>query len=242
MVPIRLIGTQNEEIINDIIKATNSQTAVKQEQFYALQEFSKRLELFCQSFPDQQKLYYERRTRQYQRLPIEKTRIITPANMIKAYGAMFLEQAHRTTKDYASLKAAIGKEIFVKGQRMEPYYTAAYALYKLEYCFRNGKIESKYKAARFQILLAARYLITTSAPPRDSSNEMEKFCKGIMEAFWDTIISDLLVSKAVGIVATVAGESFDRGSFRTEPFTKSVIAEAIKANASFAKVVEVLPV
>lgn len=51
MVPIRLIGTQDEDVINDITRATNTQTPVKKEQFYALEEFSKALELFCQSFP-----------------------------------------------------------------------------------------------------------------------------------------------------------------------------------------------
>jgi hypothetical protein len=81
MVPIRLIGTQDEGIINDIIRATNTQTQVKTEQFFALEEFSKGLEIFCQAVPDLHKLYYERRTRQYHRLQIEKTRIVTPANM-----------------------------------------------------------------------------------------------------------------------------------------------------------------
>src|SRR6185503_11516165 len=94
MVPVRLIGTQDEDIINAIIRATNRQTEVKEEQFYALQEFSKGLELYFQTFPDNQKLYYERRTRQYHRLEIEKTRIVTPANMIKAFAAMFLDEPH----------------------------------------------------------------------------------------------------------------------------------------------------
>src|SRR5680860_111992 len=88
-VPVRLIGTQDEAIINGIIRATNRQTEVKEEQFYALQEFSKELELFFQSYSEAHKLYYERRTRQYDRLTIEKTRIVTPGNMIKAFAAMF---------------------------------------------------------------------------------------------------------------------------------------------------------
>ncbi len=235
MVPIRLIGTQDEQIINDIIKATNSQTAVKPEQFYALQEFSKSLELYCQTFPVQHKLYYERRTRQYHRLPIEKTRIVTPANMIKAYGAMFLEEPHRTTKNYASLQALVGTRIFAQGQRMEPYYTAAYALYKLEYSFRNGKIESKYKAARFHILLVARYLANPSRPPRDNANEMEKFCKSINDILWDPIASELLIAKAASIIAKVSLGKFDRDNFRTEAFTKSVVGEATAAAQGLAE-------
>jgi len=52
MIPVRLIGTQDEEVINAIIRATNRQTEVKEEQFYALQEFSKDLERYFQTFDD----------------------------------------------------------------------------------------------------------------------------------------------------------------------------------------------
>ena len=41
MIPVRLIATQNEDVINSIIRATNRQTEVKEEQFFALAEFPK---------------------------------------------------------------------------------------------------------------------------------------------------------------------------------------------------------
>lgn len=226
MVPIRLIGTQDEDIINDIIKATNRQTEVKAEQFYALQEFSKTLELYCQAFPDDQhKLYYERRTRQYQRLSIEKTRIVTPANMIKAYAAMFLAEPHRTTRNYAALKAKVGTEIFVQGHRMEPYYAAAFALYKLEFLFRSGRLESKYKAARFHILLAARSLANPDELPLAHSHAMERYCKKIMDILWDSTKADELIIDAANVVESAAAGNFDRDNIRTEPFTNKVLAE-----------------
>jgi hypothetical protein len=153
LVPVRLIHTTDETIINDIIKSTNRQTAVKEEQFFALKEFPKQLEQYFQAFDDpKQKLFYERRHRQYDSLGIEKTRIVTVANLIKAYAAMFLAEPHRTTRSYSSLKAAVGHQIFVKGHREESYYTAALALYKLEYLFRNGTIDTQYKPARFHII------------------------------------------------------------------------------------------
>ena len=64
---------------------------------------------------------------------------------------------------------------------MEPYYTAAYALYKLEFLFRNGKLEAKDKPARFHILLAARLLANPASLPPDNSHEMERFCKKITD-------------------------------------------------------------
>lgn len=52
MVPVRLIGTQDEDVIRAIIRATNRQTEVKDDQFFAVQDFPKELELYFQTFPD----------------------------------------------------------------------------------------------------------------------------------------------------------------------------------------------
>lgn len=225
MIPVRLIGTQDEDIINAIIRATNRQTEVKEEQFYALQEFSKDLERYFQTFEDPYKLYYERRTRQYDRLSIEKTRIVTPANMIKAFAAMFLAEPQRTTRNYAALKAKVGTEIFAKGHRMEPYYTAAFTLYKLEYFFRSGRLDAKYKAARFHILLAARMIANSAQVPRTNSHEMERYCKTIMDILWEPTKADELILKAAEIIDKVAAGNFDRDNIRTEPFTQNVVRQ-----------------
>jgi len=226
MVPVRLIGTQDEKVINSIIRATNRQTPVSEDQFFALQEFPKQLEEYFQTFPPLQKLYYERRSRQYEsNQAIEKTRIFTQSNVIKAFAAMFLDEAHRTTRNYASLKAKVGKDIFGKGDRLEPYYTAAFALYRLEYLFRNGKLDAKYKAARFHILMATRLLGGEGDLPRMNSYAMEAYCKKIMDILWDANAADELLIKAVAVVDTVAKDNFDRDNIRTEPFTKSVIAQ-----------------
>jgi hypothetical protein len=231
-VPVRLIGTQDEHVINAIIRGTNRQTQVTEDQFFALQEFPKQLEAFFQAFPNQQKLYYERRSRQYARLTeIEKTRIITQPNVIKAFAGMFLDEAHRTTRNYSGLKGKVGKEIFGKGHRMEPYYVAAYALYRLEYLFRNNKLDAKYKPARFHILLALRILANPDKVPTFNSHEMEKYCKEIMELLWDSPKADESLIGAAAIVGTAAAGDFNRDNIRTEPFTKKVQALAEEAVA-----------
>jgi len=227
-VPVRLIGTQDENVINAIIRATNRQTPVTEDQFFALQEFPKQLEQFFQTFSVQQRLYYERRSRQYDRLAIEKTRVITQPNVIKAFAAMFLQEAHRTTRNYSALKDKVGKEIFGKGHKMDPYYTSAFALYKLEYLFRSGKLESKYKPARFHILLAVRLLGNTSPLPRMNSHDIVEYCKPILTALWDSAKCDELIVRAAGIVDAAAGSNFNRDNIRTEPTTKNVISQCQK--------------
>jgi hypothetical protein len=229
IIPLRLIHTQDEDVINAIVKATNRQTEVKEEQFYALQEFPKELEQYFQTYPDPYKLYYERRTRQYDRLEIEKTRIITPANMIRAFAAMFLNEPHRTTRSYAALKAKVGKDIFGKGHQKEPYYAAAYTLYKLEYLFRSGKLESKYKRARYHILMATRILANPDSLPtvdKMNSHEMKRYAEIIIKKLWDAEQSDELLTQAVGVVDYVADGNYDNDNVRTDMFTQMVIGVA----------------
>jgi hypothetical protein len=235
MVPVRLIGTQDEDVIRAIIRATNRQTEVKDDQFFAVQDFPKELELFFQTFPDPQKLFYERRSRQYDRLSIEKTRIVIPTNMIRAFAAMFLNEPHRTTRNYAALASKVGKEIFAKGHRKEPYYTAAFALYKLEYFFRSARLEPKYKPARFHILLAMRLLGNPDKLPPMNSHEMEKYTRILMETLWDATKADELIGRAAKIVDQAAAGNFNRDNIRTEPFTQSVVTyceAALKAGSA----------
>lgn len=229
MVPVRLIGTQDEDIINDIIRATNRQTAVKEEQFFALEEFPKGLEQYFQSFEDDFKLYYERRTNQYDRLTIEKLRIITPANMIRAFASMFLNEPHRATRNYAALKAKVGDGIFDDGHRMEPYYTAAFTLYKLEYLFKKKQLDRKYKPARFHILLAARLLAGPGiALPRMNSHEMGRYCQAITEQLWSPELAEIIINSAAEIIDIVAAGDFHRDNIRTEAFTKKLLSEVQK--------------
>ena len=224
-VPVRLIGTQDETVINRIIRGTNRQTQVTEDQFFALQEFPKQLEEFFKSYPSQHRIYYERRSRQYERLQdIEKTRIITQPNVIRAFAAMFLEEPHRTTRNYSALKAKVGTDIFNKTHKMEPYYTAAFALYRLEYLFRNGKLESKYKAARFHILLAVRLLGNPVLLPKFmNSREMEDYCKSLQAILWNPSKCDELILRAADIVKRSVRGNFNRDRIRTEATTKKVI-------------------
>jgi hypothetical protein len=222
MVPIRLIGTTDENIINSIIRATNRQTEVTEDQFFALQDFPKQLETFFEAFPDQRKLYYERRPGQYARFSIEKTRIITQPNVIKSFAAMFLDEAHRTMRNYGAVKAKVGKEIFGKDHRKEPYYYAAFAYYKLEFFFRTQILEPKFKPARFHILFAMRLLGNPEPLPPMNSHEMGRYCDKLINTLYDSVKADELITNAASVIDEIAAANFERDNIRTEPFTKGV--------------------
>lgn len=137
---------------------------------------------------------------------------------------MFLDEAHRTTRNFAVVKGKVGKEIFGKGHRKEPYYTASFAYYKLDYLLRNGRLDRKFKPARFHVLLAMRLIGNKESLPAMDAKEIDKYCKPLIERLADSSESETFIGKAAAIIEEVSGGDFDRDSIRTEPMTKKVIA------------------
>ena len=229
MVPLRLISTQDEDVIASIIKATNRQTEVKEEQLLALSDFQKNLEAYFQAFDSGKRLYYERRSRQYNTVAgIEKTRIVTPGSLIRSFASMFLEEPHRTTRSYRRILERVGTNIFAPADRLEPYYVAALALYRLEYLFRNQLLDGKFKPARFQILLVLRLLLNSDALPQMNARDMERYCAPLMQTLSDSEKSEKAFNEAASAVDAVSKGNFDSDFLRTQPFTENLKAQCEK--------------
>jgi hypothetical protein len=219
-VPLRVICTQDQGVVESIIRATNRQTEVKEDQFFAMTAFAKKLEDYFKAFPADRRLYYERRSNQYDSETIEKQRIVVHQNLVRAVGAMFLGDAHITTKNFSALRSKVGEQIFKDDDRMEPYYVAAVALYRLERLFRT-KLDAKYKAARYQILLAVRLMLHPEQLPQMSAKDVGKICDQMASKLWDDKAAKLFVD-AAALVDDVAGSDWDRDSVRIEKVTKEI--------------------
>ena len=176
---IKLIVTEDEATINNIIRATNSQTKIPDGQFIALGEFHKELEDFYATYPQNHRLFYERRHLQYEYQDnVEKVRIVTIAGQIKAFSSMFLKLPHLACGYYGLLIKNVKKKIFKSSHKKEAYYTCAYLLYKLEYAFRNRLLERKYRPFRYHILsLFKEDYITESLESKKIINECSNLLK-----------------------------------------------------------------
>lgn len=221
-IPVRIISTKDEAVIESVITATNRQTEVKPDQFFALKGFAKKLEEFFKLFGADQRLYYERRTHQYDSEEILKSRIVGHQTLVRAVGAMFLNEPHRTTRNYKALAEKVGKEMFREGDRMEPYYLAAYTAYRLARLFSTKKISSKYIPGRYHILLAARLVMDGNAQAKMNSAEMGKRCETMTQKLWTD--ADAILTAAIDVVDKVAGGNWDRDNIRTQPITDKILA------------------
>ena len=219
---MRIISTQDDAVVEAVITATNRQTAVAPHQFFALRPFAKKLEdYFRTAFDIDKRLYYERRAHQYDAQDIPKRRIVTHHNLVRAVGAMFLGEPHRTTRSFSRLNERVGVDFFVDTDRPEIYYASAYAAFRLEELFKDKKLPGKHKSGRHHILLAARLAMDRKGLPPFNSNAIAKRCEQITEALWSD--GDKIILKSVSIVDRVAGSNWDPDHIRTQSLTDGIL-------------------
>lgn len=186
-IPIKIIETENDDTVNQIIKATNRQTQVSDEQLIALNEFHRKLEAFYATFSGASRLYYERRSKQYNYgTDIEKVRIVSIAMQIKSVASMFYDKPHLASRYYGKLLSSIDG-VFSDDHQLLPYYTCAFTLYRLEYLFRNKTLPSQYRKFKYYILMMLKYSLAEDKIPEMNARKMNKLCEVILRVANDNV-------------------------------------------------------
>lgn len=181
-VTLKLIVTEDENLISKIIRSTNRQTEVKEEDLLAYSDFQKRLEDFFKTFNEPDKLFYERRAKQYNGSSINTKLIIDKNTLIKTMGSFYFLKPQLATRYFGALFNEFGKQLFRDNHKLYPYYTSALIFNKLEDRFRANTIDRKYKKIRYFILMMLRLEYDLEFP-KFESNKIEKYCKDLIDHF-----------------------------------------------------------
>lgn len=144
-VTLKLIVTEDENLISKIIRSTNRQTEVKEEDLLAYSDFQKKLEDYFKTFNEEDKLYYERRSKQYNGSNIDPKFIIDKSTLIKIMGSFYFMKPQLATRYFGALFNEFGKQLFSDNHKLLPYYIAAIIYKKLEKKFRTNEIDKRYK-------------------------------------------------------------------------------------------------
>ena len=181
LVPIKLIATKNVQLTEKLICSTNNQTEVKKQDLLAFSAFQKKLETFYNTFSENARLYYERRSKQYNREGIPKKKIIDKTTQIKSVASFFYDKPDQATRYFGSLMKSFDGKLFLDTHFCMPYYTAAFFHYYLNEMFRQKRIDKKYKKIRYFILMMLRYELSKDAFPQFSSKKIEGYCSGLID-------------------------------------------------------------
>jgi hypothetical protein len=235
-IPIKLIATTDDEIKTQITLATNNQTPIKKEQLAALTAFQRSLEQYYNSYTGESKIYYERRSKQYNSdNSVIKTKIITVPFQIKSFAAMFLDEPHNVTSFFGYIIKRLNEgkiQIFNHDHLYSPYYTSAYAYYKLESNFRKGTIDSSYKKVKFHILMLFRILVAKAPLPQFNSKKIDKYCREILDILDDDEKALNYFKECTYIIDNAEFNKADKQDIKLAQKTKNLIDFAIKRAGS----------
>ena len=230
-IPIRLIATEDEDIKSKITVSTNNQTAIKAEQLTAMSTFQKDLESYYNTRTideDGGKLYYERRSKQYNTDgDVIKRRIITIPNQIKSFSAMFLQNPDKVTSFYGTIVKDIGgtsSSIFKDNDKHIVYYLAGLAFYRLDILFSNGTIPSNYKKIRYFLLMLFLKYASENAPiPQLNNRRIESFCESIITKLNNYDICKELFEKTVNLIVVSGIDIEDKRYIKSVGITSTLL-------------------
>jgi len=181
MVPVKLISSKNQDITAKLIRSTNRQTEVKEQDLIAFSNFQKKLEDYYKTFTGSNQLFYERRSKQYSKSIIEKKKIVDKTTQIKSVASFYFNKPDIATRYFGTLFNDLGDKLFDESHQLILYYAASFALYRIEEAFRKGLLNKRYKKIKYFILMMLRYEIDKNGLPPFNSNKMEKYCEVIIK-------------------------------------------------------------
>lgn len=191
------------------------------------------MEQYYNSYTGDSKIFYERRAKQYNSdNNVLKSKVITVPYQIKSFAAMFLDEPHNVTSFFGTIVKRLNEgkaQIFNNDHAYSPYYTSAFAFYKLESLFRKGNIDTSFKKVRFHILMLFRILNEKeNIPPLNSSKRMDKYCSELLEILNDDSKALKAFKKCTEIIENSGFDKSDRQNLKLLPKTRILIDYAKK--------------
>lgn len=181
---IKIISSQNESIVNSIIKGTNRQNIVYDEAFEVTRNFHKLLEDYFKSekIGEHKKIYYERRSKQYDYdsnvKPYQKVNFKT---MIQGFVGLFLYKPEDAYHHESKLLRDYKTKVFLDEHILEPYYLSAFMCLYFDLLRKRGKIKKKYSTYKYHIVLIFKDMLGGSSPEMKKYKVLQTYCKKIME-------------------------------------------------------------
>ncbi len=186
---VRVVQVANDPTLEDIVYTTNRQTEVKSEAFAASKKFHKKLEEYYKSVDIDSRLYYERRSKQYDNSEsINKNKVISLAVQVFSYTACFLNEPQSVnSRYYGEILNSYKGKMFAEGSLCDPYFISAYALFLVEDAIRKGVIERRWKDYKYHLIYAIKVLCVGNKIFRSNSRDMQKSCETLYAKLKDFV-------------------------------------------------------
>lgn len=225
---LKVISTNDKNITDSIVKTTNRQTPVMNEAFETLRDFHKNLELTYNSYDKKNRLYYERRSKQYDSSEINKNKIISFPFQTAAYVAVFLGEPQSTHRYYGELLKSYSKRIYNDNDILEQYCMASMYVYVVDSFIKHNEQYGQYRKYRYHIALILRHFANKKPLPESTNKKMKQYCDVLYNCISDEQWVQEHIQKAISIINDIINEgkvsAKDGNDFiRTKDFTNKIL-------------------
>jgi len=155
---VKIIASDEIKITNAVVRGTNSQNPVFSECFEITREFHKNLEDFLiaeqNDIQNEERIYYERRSKQYSSDPlVKKNRVFSLDMLAHSVISVFLHSPHDGVSHIVNLLEKYRNAIFVDSQSLYPYYCSALLCLNFERLLREETVDRKYDTYKYFLIM-----------------------------------------------------------------------------------------
>lgn len=178
----KIVGSNKEDVTQGIVRGANRQNIVYEEAFETIKGFHKNLEKYfeyCQ-VKGFQKIYYERRSRQYaNNIQIKPQQKIGFRGLIQSMAALFLNHVEESHRHEYTLLQKYKDNLFIDVHSYQPYYLAAFLYLNIDRLFRERKLPKGLSSYKMHIILLVKEM-KGGASPDLASDEIDKYCEQLL--------------------------------------------------------------
>lgn len=182
MVNIKVVKTTSEDVFSELVRATNSQTKVDDNQFLSLKPLVKRVEQYFNSFEGtDSRLYLERRDRQYVGQDIPAIRIFSLHNSAKCVAAMFCGRPELASRYPKQMYDELTNVMFGDDVKESVFYAACMTLYRFNLLVSNSTIPQNLKKFKWHILPLVRAIVVDGGQLQLNAKKADTSAKAIID-------------------------------------------------------------
>ncbi|MEL7304299.1 MAG: hypothetical protein AAGJ56_00605, partial [Myxococcota bacterium] len=149
------------------------------------------------------RIYFERRERQYHGQPVPALRIFNLDAVAKGVTAMFLNRPDLASQYQKRMYETFERKLFSTDNREVIYYTASLVLYRIHLGVGNGAIPQNSRKVKWHMLPVVRVLLAGSDAPKPSSKKMDVYCQEIIAALNTTNDSMDVLGQALKVIDSI---------------------------------------
>lgn len=212
MMTLKVVETEDEDVFSELVRATNSQSQVAENQFLSLSPMARKIEQYFNTFEGQEgRLYFERRVRQYAGRGVPGLRIIDLDTAARAFCSMYLRRPDLAFKYPKSMYEQLTAAIFDAGNKESLYYASSLVVYRIHVLTSSGSVASSVRKYKWHILPIVSAIVAGKSVPRLNSKQADAYAKKIVDVFQvqNDRINEVL-NQAVDVIQSVGEITNDR--------------------------------